>query len=69
MTPREDLDGASLSETLPSWWAPHPDAVLRPPEPEITPSATILQRAAEHDTELEAGGQPKPSHQGYSGLN
>jgi hypothetical protein len=56
MTPREDLDWASLGETLSSWWAPHPDAILRPPKPEITPSATILQRAAEHDTELEAGG-------------
>ncbi len=56
MTPREDLDWASLGDTLPSWWAPHPDAILRPPKPEITPSATILQRAAEHDTELEAGG-------------
>jgi hypothetical protein len=28
---------------------------LRPPKPEITPSAKILQLAAEQDMELEAG--------------
>ena len=56
MTPRNDLDWAALGDTLPSWWAPHPDAILRPPKPEITPSAKILHLAAEHDTELEAGG-------------
>jgi hypothetical protein len=41
---------------LPSWWAPRPDAILRPPKPEITPSAKIFQLAAEQDTELEPGG-------------
>jgi hypothetical protein len=56
MTPRNDPDWAALGDTLPSWWAPHPDAILRPPKPEITPSAKILQLAAEHDIELEAGG-------------
>ena len=56
MTPRKDLDWTTLGDTLPSWWAPHPDAILRPPKPEITPSAKILQRAAEQDIELEAGG-------------
>jgi hypothetical protein len=56
MTPRQDLDWAGLGDILPSWWAPHPDAILRPPEPEITPSAKILQLAAEQDIELEAGG-------------
>jgi len=29
---------------------------LQPPKPQITPSAEILQRAAEHDIEHEAGG-------------
>jgi hypothetical protein len=53
---RENLDWAALGDTLPSWWAPHPDAILRPPKPEITPSANILQLAAEHDIEPEAGG-------------
>jgi hypothetical protein len=33
-----------------------PDAILQPPRPEITPSAEILQLAAEHDIEPEAGG-------------
>jgi hypothetical protein len=56
MTPRKDPDWAALGDTLPSWWAPHPDAILRPPKPEITPSAKILQLAAEQDIELEAGG-------------
>ena len=56
MTPREDLDWAGLGDTLPSWWAPHLDAILRPPKPKITPSAKILQLAAEQDIELEADG-------------
>jgi hypothetical protein len=55
MTPREDPNWAALGDTLPTWWAPRPDAILRPPKPEITPSAKILQLAAEHDIELEAG--------------
>ena len=36
--------------------APGQDAILQPPKPEITPSARILQLAAEHDIEPEAGG-------------
>jgi TrwC relaxase/AAA domain len=55
MTPRKDLDWAGLGDTLPSWWAAHSDAILRPPKPEITPSAKILQLVAEQDIELEAG--------------
>jgi len=55
MTPREDLDWAGFGDTLPSWWAPRSDANLRPPRPEIAPSAKILQLAAEQDIELEAG--------------
>jgi hypothetical protein len=35
---------------------PSQDAILQPPKPEITPSAKILQLAAEHDIEPEAGG-------------
>ena len=30
------------------------DAILQPPKPQITPSARILQLAAEHDIEPEA---------------
>jgi hypothetical protein len=35
---------------------PGQDAILQPPKPEITPSDRILQLAAEHDIEPEAGG-------------
>jgi hypothetical protein len=35
---------------------PGRDAILQPPEPEIISSARILQLAAEHDIEPEAGG-------------
>ena len=54
MTPREDPGRAALGDTRPSWWAPRPDGILRPPKPEIIPSAKILQLAAEQDIELEA---------------
>jgi hypothetical protein len=54
MTPREDLVWAGFGDTLPSWWAPRSDAILRLPKPEITPSAKILQLAAEQDIELDA---------------
>jgi len=56
LMPRDDLDWDCFGPTLPSWWAPHRDAILQPPKPQITPSATILQLAAEHDTEPEAAG-------------
>jgi hypothetical protein len=56
MTPREDAGWAALDDTLPSWWAPRLDGILRPPKPEITPSAKILQLAADRDIEPEAGG-------------
>ena len=52
--PSNDLDWASLGDTMPSWWAPHEDALLRQPKPQITPSGRILQLAAERDTDLEA---------------
>jgi hypothetical protein len=52
----DDLDWAAAGATLPSWWAPHHDAILQPPKPEINPSATILRLAAEHDIEPEAAG-------------
>jgi hypothetical protein len=35
--------------------SPGQGAILQPPKPEITPSARILQLAAEHDIEPEAG--------------
>ena len=56
MLPGNDLDWAALGGTLPSRWPPRRDAILQPPKPAITPSAKILQLAAEQDIELEAGG-------------
>ena len=50
----KDLDWAGLGETLRSPWASHRDAILQPPKPQITPPATILQLAANHDTGFEA---------------
>jgi len=35
---------------------PWQDAILQTPKPQITPSAEILQLAAEYDIEPEAGG-------------
>jgi hypothetical protein len=51
-----DLDWGGPGGTLPSWRPPGCDAILQPPKPEITPLATILQLAAEHDIEPEAAG-------------
>jgi conjugative relaxase-like TrwC/TraI family protein len=56
MTPRDNPHWAASSATLPSWWAPHHDAILQPPKPEIIPSPAILKLAAEHDVEPEAAG-------------
>jgi hypothetical protein len=52
--PSEDPDWDDLGEAFPTWRAPSRDAILQPPKPEITPSARILQLAAEHDTSPEA---------------
>jgi hypothetical protein len=41
MVPSEDLDWTRLGGILPSWWAPRRDAILQPPKPQITPSATV----------------------------
>ena len=52
--PGRDVDRDDLGQTLLSWWAPHRDAIVQPPKPDITPSARILRLAAEHDAEAEA---------------
>ena len=55
LAPSEDAAWSGLGEAspaLPLWG----DAILQPPKPQITPSAEILQLAAEHDIEPEAGG-------------
>ena len=56
MMPGDDMDWAALGGTLPTRRVPRRDAILQPAKPEITPSATILQHAAEHDIEPEAAG-------------
>jgi hypothetical protein len=52
----EDVTWANLGEASPASRAPWRDAILQPPRPQITPSAEILEFAAEHDIEHEAGG-------------
>ena len=51
LLPDDDLDWSAFSGS-----APRRGAILQPPKPEIIPSATILQLAAEHDIEPEAAG-------------
>jgi len=54
--PGEDPTRANPGEASPAARTPWRDAILQPPKPQITPSAGILQVAAEHDIEHEAGG-------------
>ena len=52
--PAEDPDYGDLGQAFPPWPAPAKDAILQPPKPEIQPSARILERAQEHDPDMEA---------------
>ena len=52
--PGEDPVPGNLGNARQGWQASGQDAILRPPKPEIIPSARILQLAAEHDIEPEA---------------
>jgi hypothetical protein len=54
MVPSEDPDWDDLGQAFPAWQPASQDAILKPPKPQITPSATILQHAAGHDLEPEA---------------
>ena len=56
LVPGEDVTRVNPGEASPAPRTPWRDAILHPPKPQITPSAEILQRAAEHDIEHEAGG-------------
>ena len=56
LVPGEDATRANPGEASPAARTPWRDAILQPPKPQITPSAEILQVAAEHDIEHEAGG-------------
>jgi hypothetical protein len=49
--PGEDPVWGDLGEAFIAWQASGRDAILQPPKPEITPSARILQLAAERDRE------------------
>ena len=52
--PSEDPDYGDLGQAFPPWPAPARDAILQPPKPEIPPSARILERALDHDRDMEA---------------
>jgi hypothetical protein len=56
LAPSEDMAWGDLSKASPALRPPWKDAILQPAKPQIAPSAEILQLAAEHDTEPEAGG-------------
>jgi hypothetical protein len=53
--PRLIVPGEDLGKACRATKRPGQDPILQPPKPEITPSARILQLAAEHDIEPEAG--------------
>ena len=52
--PSEDPDYGDLGQAFPPWPAPARDAILQPPKPEIQPSERILERALDHDLDMEA---------------
>jgi hypothetical protein len=54
--PTEDPSWSGLDTLFSARRTPGPAAILQPPKPSIAPSTRILQRAAEHDVEPEAGG-------------
>jgi hypothetical protein len=56
MTPADDPDYDNLTQAFPDWTPTRRDAILRPPKPQITPSARILELTAERDRDMEPGG-------------
>ena len=54
--PRLIVPGEDHGKAFRAMKTPGQDTILQPPEPEISPSARILQLAAEYDIEPEAGG-------------
>jgi hypothetical protein len=54
MAHSEDLDWVGYYQTALPFRDSRRDPILQPPMPRITPSAEILQLAAEHDIEPEA---------------
>jgi hypothetical protein len=55
MIPAEDPDYGDLGQALPAWTGSSREAILRPPKPQIRPSARVLERAADRDADIEAG--------------
>ena len=56
LAPSQDAARGGSGEASPVLRPPWRDAILQPPKPQLTPSAEILQLAAERDIEPEAGG-------------
>jgi hypothetical protein len=52
--PAENPDYENHRPAFPAWTGQHPDAILQPPEPEIQPSARILERVTDRDLDIEA---------------
>jgi hypothetical protein len=52
--PSEDPAYGDLGQAFPPWPAPARDAILQPPKPEIQPSARLLERAIDHNLDMEA---------------
>jgi hypothetical protein len=52
--PSQDPNWEDPGEAFFAWRTPARDAILQPPQPQIIPSAKILQLAAGRDTEPEA---------------
>jgi hypothetical protein len=56
LIPAEDPDYEGITPAFPAWAPPGRDAILQPPEPEITPSPRILERVTGRDLDREPGG-------------
>ena len=55
MIPAEDPDYGDLGQAFPAWTGSGKGAILQPPEPQIRPSARVLERVADRDADIEAG--------------
>lgn len=51
--PATDPDYEDLGPAFPTWTASRRDAILQPPKPEIQPSPRVLERAIDHDLDME----------------
>ena len=55
MIPAENPDYGDLGQAFPAWTASGKGAILQPPQPQICPSARVLERVADRDADIEAG--------------